>query len=381
MDLLAIRNGEGQGVYKYNTNGEKSRILSKFSGCSTRVFPEYMLEEACVWAGVDSLVSEEINLWAITKNAIHPNEKNIENIENNEDNNNQFTKIENIICIEKQQEIISDDVKEVVEQKQENIFEEKKSVVMSNMENTKNSMALFSKKMESTKEKGKEEQKKEEKIIENIDKSKKDNIINNEKEVVKDNLPKHTPTSFEHILDVYKKIGSCMLNISMNDGEEYCVIPDTYWYLSKDDRKYRVQEEPLPSCLITCTYLRELILKECSIFKETKTGPKNPVFGEIIAPTMFATIQKTKYLAFGDLVYFSDANFYTYVEKKDENERIYLVAERNTDKRKKDVTINISNIRKITIIPDTQKIEYREFMNLLKKVQKEKELEKLNTKK
>ena len=51
-------------------------------------------------------------------------------------------------------------------------------------------------------------------------------------------LQLNSKNDFEKILEVYKKNGQCYLEITMIDGEKYCVFPDTYWYLSKDARKY-----------------------------------------------------------------------------------------------------------------------------------------------
>lgn len=324
MDYLSIRNGNGKGVYKFNTNGEKSRILSKFSGCSTRVFPISMLKEACEWAGVEKPVSEDMNNWAITRviqniDTIQPIVQNIENKENIEYKN---TKVETTNLI--QQNKIE----------KNNINREKENDTQSMTTNTNNDTQT--------------------------------NIFSS----------KHIPTDFEHILEIYKKLGSFMLKVTMTDGEELCVVPDIYWYFSKDARKYRVEEKVLEKDSLNCLSMKDIILKDAEIFRKNKTGPKNPVFGEIISPEMFATIPKTKYLAFGNLIYFTDCNFYSYEEKIDENKRIYLVAKRNEDKTKLNITINVNNIKNICIIEDKQKISTREFTNLLKKLQKEREKDK-----
>ena len=396
MNYLAIRTEQGKGVYYFNSNGEKSRILSKFPGSSTRVFIEEMKKEACEWAGVEDIVSEETNKWATTKN------NNIPYFETNNTTNN----IENNHIEEINETNISNDktiIKEVEEyilkatKKEKNENENLKNKKNDNKTKNKNKrdfnklededthfeeISLENKEtIEDTNKKSKEvyKQTTNNKQKEILDK-KENGEIENEIESEKQNSIKHIPTNFEQILDIYKRLGSCMLSIEMISGENYCIIPEGYWYLSKDTRKFRTNEKNIPYELLTCNYLREIILEDAKTFKETKTGPKNPMFGEIVSTDMLAYIPKTKYLAFGNLIYISNANFYEFEELIDkETNRPCILAKRNNLKDKINITINSYDIKKISIIENKQKIETKEFFNLLKKVQKEKELEK-NTK-
>ena len=358
MAYLAIRNGEGQGVYIFNTNGEKSRILSKFPGSSTRVFTEDLKENACKWANVEDIVDEEKNKWAITKV--------------------QSTIIKEEIM---EEEIIEDKEKGIVieEDLEEFSKEDKKSEekkVIKNLPEGKEDTPIPTK-TKKEKEKEKVQNKVEEtNKIETIENKEKQTIISNNEVMI----GKHVPTDFERILEIYKKMGSCMLKLETNSGQEYCIIPETFWFLSRDARKYRANEESIPIQLLNSNYLKEVIYRDCKIFRETGTGPKNPVIGEILSTNIFSYIQKTKYLAFGDLIYFNDVNFYNFIEALDEENRPCWIAQKQDIDSRKHVTIHTSNIKSISLLPNPVKIEGREYTNILKKAQKELELEKQSKK-
>lgn len=55
MELLAIKDGKGKGVYICNSEEEKSTILQQFVGCTSKSFSESQKEAALSWANVTEL--------------------------------------------------------------------------------------------------------------------------------------------------------------------------------------------------------------------------------------------------------------------------------------------------------------------------------------
>lgn len=55
MELLAIKDGKGKGVYICNTEDEKNTILQQFMGCTSKIFSDSQKEAALSWANVTEL--------------------------------------------------------------------------------------------------------------------------------------------------------------------------------------------------------------------------------------------------------------------------------------------------------------------------------------
>ncbi len=55
MELLAIKDGKGKGVYICNNEEEKNTILHQFMGCESKIFSDNQKEAALSWANVTEL--------------------------------------------------------------------------------------------------------------------------------------------------------------------------------------------------------------------------------------------------------------------------------------------------------------------------------------
>lgn len=55
MELLAIKDGKGKGVYICNNEDEKNTILQQFMGCTSKCFSDNQKEAALSWANVSEL--------------------------------------------------------------------------------------------------------------------------------------------------------------------------------------------------------------------------------------------------------------------------------------------------------------------------------------
>ena len=181
--------------------------------------------------------------------------------------------------------------------------------------------------------------------------------------------PEKKVSDFSRILDIYRKGGPCMLSVTMKDGREYCLIPDTYRYIAEDARKYIVPENGrIPAAELSCGGLAARIADECPVFRETKTGPKNPVFGEIVSPEIFGSFPASEWQEEDGLLWIGNAGFPS--EKTEETEsgagRIVLVP--CTDPAFLSVTVCLSDILTVRRVSDRLTVEGHEFSVYLRKV-------------
>ena len=342
MDYLAIRDSECKNVYYFKTKGEKGRILSKFPNASNRVFLEDEKDLAIRWAGVDRIATEEENLWAITKQPkIAEKKEEIKNVV--EDNTTSITKNVETTNINKKDN-----------EENTNIIEKKSD---------DNSMLMFLEKMTKIDKQDNDNEVKKDVV----------NKTNEENKCQEENTIKHIMSDFEKIVEIYKKNGIKLLEVTINNGNRYCLLTDDLYYISN----FGTLPIDVPFASLNEKDLKELVF---SIIDDKKAnGEKNISFNTLLSLDMFEKINKTKYLAFGDLVYASDLNF---VQQNRVNKDIINYSLED-DIEKKHITFNTSSI--LSIKPcDVNSFNYivreKEFSTYIKKALKQLEKQKLKEK-
>lgn len=124
MELLAIKDGEGKGIYLVNNEEEKKFLIDKYNGCSYNVFKENEEEMALEWAGIEK---KTIN-------------QDIEVEEFNEKQNEYLPTDSTVNLKNEQTQIFSDDVKKEI-----SLFatEQKTKTIVPNNKRTYSSQSDF----------------------------------------------------------------------------------------------------------------------------------------------------------------------------------------------------------------------------------------------
>ena len=196
-----------------------------------------------------------------------------------------------------------------------------------------------------------------------VDKAIEENKNTDDKQV------KHILSDFEKILEIYKKNNIRLLEITLINNEKFCfLVDDVYYFHSFLDKTF---DYPI-------SHMNEQTIKKNIVEmmeKDKEEGKKNISFNGFLSFEMFNRIPKTKFLAFGDLVYVNDVNYI--FENVFDNEVSYSFDNRETLKNITFTTNNILNIKPLDTSAYSYLVREKDFANYIKKQIKAQEKAKL----